>query len=193
MPCAHCKQTGHNKRTCPFISKEMVAEELDIVDEEMIRREKSLFLPSELEDGENEEESEESEDESDVSEFSDDDDDEIDIELVRKELELYRKNGYDDEGKRAAVLPESFFGPKKKKVAPKKKKKKAKKKAAEVKGMKGAVELIMKQQKKAKKRKVVDIDTTGLKVERSIAELLARSGRMIDPEYIKEVGFGDDE
>ena len=187
MPCAHCKQTGHNKRTCPYISKEMVAEE-----EMMEEVEKRLFLPSELEDGENEEETEESESEdSEDEDEEEEEEEEIDIELVRKESDLYRKNGYDDEGKRAAVLPESFFGPKKKKVA--KKKAAPKKKKVEIKGMKGAVELIMKQQKKAKKRKVVDIDTTGLKVERSIAELLVRSGRMIDQEYIKEVGFGDDE
>ena len=171
MPCTHCKQIGHNKRTCAFISKEMVAEE---VKEEMTLREKPLFLPTEMDGSSHPLMNYWVIDETDEEEDEKGEEEETDEEEVRKEEELYRKYGYDNEGTKLE---------KKKKAAPKKKKK----------GMKGAVELIMNQQKKAKKRKVVDIDTTGLKVDRSIADLLAGSGRMIDSKYIKEVGFGDDE
>ena len=177
MPCAHCKQIGHNKRTCAFISKEMVAEE---VKEEMTLREKPLFLPTGM-DGSSHPLMNWVIDETDEEEDEKGEEEETDEEEVRKEEELYRKYGYDNEGTKLE---------KKKKAAPKKNKKAAPKKKK--KGMKGAVELIMNQQKKAKKRKVVDIDTIGLKVDRSIADLLARNGRMIDPEYIKEVVVGDE-
>lgn len=217
MPCAHCNKPGHNKRTCPFLSEEMVAEEVVNVEEKVENKE----LVLELEEGVNEDdfnfsEEEEEEEGEDMSHFAEDFDleeeeeeglitgykvlleeqDEEDwLDLVREETELYEKNGYNEEGKLVEVVEVK----KKKRGRPKgsknkvvevvevKKKKRGrpkvevveKKKRGRPKGSKNKVQ-------KPKKRKTMDIDTSGLKITRSIAEIIASTGRIIDAEYIMD-------
>ena len=46
MPCSHCKQKGHNKRTCPILNQESIQQEL--IQQELIQKQKlaseSLFI-----------------------------------------------------------------------------------------------------------------------------------------------------
>ena len=174
MPCAHCNQTGHNKRTCPFISKEMVAEQVEVVNmEEEVTEKKGLVL--ELEDGVNEEvfysSEEDEEEEEEEEEEKEEEEIEFDIELVRLEAEMYMKHGFNEEGK----LEKKRGRPK----GSKNKVTKVEKKRGRPKGSKNKVQ-------KARKRKTMDIDTSGLKITRSIAEIIASTGRMIDTEYIMD-------
>ena len=176
MPCAHCNQTGHNKRTCPSISKEMVAEQVEVVNmEEEVSEKKGLVL--ELEDGVNEEDfysSEEDEEKEEEDEEEEEEEIEFDIELVRLEAEMYMKHGFNEEGK----LEKKRGRPKgsKNKVV---EVVKVEKKRGRPKGSKNKVQ-------KARKRKTMDIDTSGLKITRSIAEIIASTGRIIDQEYIMD-------
>ena len=186
MPCAHCNQTGHNKRTCPYISEEMVAEEVVNIEEEVTEK-KGLVL--ELEDGVNEEDFYSSEE--DEEEEEEEEEIEFDIELVRLEAEMYMKHGFNEEGK----LEKKRGRPKgsknkvvevvkveKKRGRPKGSKNKVvkvEKKRGRPKGSKNKVH-------KPRKRKTMDIDTSGLKITKSIAEIIASTGRMIDTEYIMD-------
>ena len=56
---------------------------------------------------------------------------------------------------------------------------KVKKKRGRPKGSKNKVQ-------KARKRNIMDIDTSGLKITRSIAEIIASTGRMIEADYIMD-------
>ena len=194
MPCAHCNQTGHNKRTCPFISKEMVAEQVEVVNmEEEVSEKKGLVL--ELEDGVNEEvfysSEEDEEEEEEEEEEKEEEEIEFDIELVRLEAEMYMKHGFNEEGKleKKRGRPK---GSKNKVVEVVKVEKKrgrpkgSKNKVAKVEKKRGRPKGSKNKVQKARKRKTMDIDTSGLKITRSIAEIIASTGRMIDGEYIMD-------
>ena len=165
MPCAHCNQTGHNKRTCPSISKEMVAEQVEVVNmEEEVTEKKGLVL--ELKDGVNEEDFYSSEEEDEEEE-------------EEEEGKLEKKRGRPKGSKNKVVEVVKVEKKRGRPKGSKNKVTKVEKKRGRPKGSKNKVQ-------KARKRKTMDIDTSGLKITRSIAEIIASTGRMIDTEYIMD-------
>ena len=45
MPCSHCKQKGHNKRTCPILNQESIQQEL--IQKQKLASE-SLFIQQQI-------------------------------------------------------------------------------------------------------------------------------------------------